>query len=156
MTTSMLMLGAAGWLLLTFGAAALGARFLPDEWYRRLKKPTWNPPNSVFGPVWTVLYLLMAAAAWLVWRRYGIAAAIVPLVFFVAQLILNAAWSWLFFGRHEVGRALIDLLVLWVVILITVILFWSRETLAGILLLPYLAWVSFAGVLNATVWKLNR
>ena len=156
MTTTVAIAGAVGWLILTFGAAAIGARFLPDEWYRGLKKPAWNPPNWVFGPVWTVLYLLMAAAAWLIWRKYEIAAAIVPLSFFVLQLALNAAWSWLFFGRHEPGAAFIDLLALWVVILVTIILFWAREPLAGILLLPYLAWVSFAGALNGTIWRLNQ
>ncbi len=151
-----LIAGAAGWLVLTFGAAAIGARFLPDAWYGGLKKPAWNPPNRVFAPVWTVLYLLMAAAAWLVWSKYGIAAAIVPLAFFVLQLVLNAAWTWLFFGRHEIAAALIDILALWVVILVTMVLFWMRQPLAGILLLPYLAWVSFAGVLNGTIWRLNR
>lgn len=156
MTTNVAIIGAVGWLVLTFGAAALGARFLPDEWYRGLKKPTWNPPNSVFGPVWTVLYLLIAAAAWLVWRRYGIAGAIVPLFVFVIQLLLNAAWTWLFFGRHQPQQAFIDILVLWVTILITLILFWRLEPLAGILLLPYLAWVSFAAVLNGTIWVKNR
>jgi benzodiazapine receptor len=148
--------GAVGWIVLTFAAAALGARFLPDEWYRGLKKPTWNPPNSVFAPVWTVLYLLMAAAAWLVWRRYGIGGALVPLILFVAQLLLNAAWTWLFFGRHRIFAALVDILVLWVTILATLISFWQLEPLAGILLIPYLAWVSFATLLTWTLWRMNR
>ncbi len=156
MTVSVAIAGAVGWLVLTFGAAAIGARSLPDEWYRGLKKPSWNPPNWIFGPVWTVLYIMMAAAAWLVWRRAGIAAAIVPLSFYVVQLALNAAWSWLFFGRHQIRAAFVDILVLWLAIAITVILFWPRESLAGMLLLPYLAWVSFAAVLNGTIWTLNR
>lgn len=156
MTTTVAILGAVGWLVLTFAAAALGARFLPDEWYRRLNKPAWNPPNSIFAPVWTMLYLLMAVAAWLVWRRYGISGALVPLLLFVAQLLLNAAWTWLFFGRHQIRAALIDIGVLWVTILATLVSFWKLEPLAGILLLPYLAWVSFATLLTWTIWRMNR
>lgn len=156
MTTTVAIIGAIGWLVLTFGAAALGARFLPDEWYRQLNKPTWNPPNSIFAPVWTVLYLLMAAAAWLVWRRYGINGALLPLILFIVQLLLNAAWTWLFFGLHRIRDALIDIIVLWLVIFTTLISFWSLEPLAGILLVPYLAWVSFAAVLTFTIWRLNR
>jgi tryptophan-rich sensory protein len=156
MTTTAAIIGAVGWLVLTFAAAALGARFLPDEWYRRLNKPAWNPPNSIFAPVWTVLYLLMAAAAWLVWRRYGIAGALLPLSLFVAQLLLNAAWTWLFFGLHRIREALLDIVILWVTILATSISFWTLEPLAGILLLPYLAWVSFATALTWTLWQVNR
>jgi translocator protein len=156
MTTTVAIIGAVGWLVLTFGAAALGARFLPDEWYRQLNKPTWNPPNSIFAPVWTVLYLLMAVAAWLVWRRYGINGALLPLTLFIVQLLLNAAWTWLFFGLHRIRDALIDIIVLWLVILTTLISFWRLEPLAGILLVPYLAWVSFATVLTMTIWRLNR
>lgn len=156
MTTAVEIIGAVGWLVLTFAAAALGARFLPDEWYRRLNKPAWNPPSSIFAPVWTILYLLMAAAAWLVWRRHGLGGALVPLILFVAQLLLNAGWTWLFFGRHRIRGALIDIAILWVAILTTLISFWRLEPLAGILLLPYLAWVSFAAVLNWTIWQMNR
>ena len=156
MTTTTAVIGAVGWLVLTFGAAAIGARFLPDAWYGRLKKPAWNPPNAIFAPVWTVLYFCMAAAAWLVWSRHGFRAALLPLSLFVLQLILNAAWTWLFFGLHRVGPALADILVLWVVILATLGTFWSLVPLAGFLLAPYLAWVSFAAVLNLTIWRLNR
>jgi translocator protein len=156
MTTMTAIIGAVGWLVVTFVAAAAGARFMPDQWYEGLTKPSWNPPNWVFGPVWTVLYLLMAVAAWLVWSQNGFAHAAVPLAFFLVQLGLNAIWSWLFFGRHQLLGALIDLIALWAAILITLILFWRGVMLAGILLVPYLAWVSFAGVLNATLWRLNR
>lgn len=156
MTTTVAAIGAAGWLALTFAAAWLGARFLPDEWYRGLNKPAWNPPNKIFAPVWTLLYLLMAIAAWLVWRRHGFAGAAVPLILYVIQLLLNAAWTWLFFGRHRVDAALADILVLWLVILATLISFWRLEPLASILLAPYLAWVSFAAVLTWTIWRLNR
>ena len=156
MTTTIQVLGAIGSLVITFGAAALGARFLPDEWYRQLKKPVWNPPNSIFAPVWTTLYLLMAVAAWLIWRRLGVAAALVPLVLFVTQLVLNSAWTWLFFGRHRIRDALIDIVILWFAILATLISFWRLEPIAGLLLLPYLLWVSFATALNGTIWRLNR
>jgi tryptophan-rich sensory protein len=156
MTNLTAIIGAAGWLILTFATASLGARFMPDEWYRRLKKPSWNPPNWIFAPVWTILYLLMAAAAWLVWRRYGFGGALFPLILFVVQLLLNAAWTWLFFGRHRIRGALIDIVVLWIAILVTLISFWGLEPLADILLLPYLAWVSFAAFLTWTIWQLNR
>ena len=156
MATFQLVIGAAVWLALTFGAAWLGARFRPGAWYRHLAKPTWNPPNSIFAPVWTVLYLLMAIAAWLVWKRAGVADALLPLTLFLVQLLLNAAWSWLFFGLHRPDAALIDIVVLWVLILATLLAFWSREPLAGVLLLPYLAWVSFATALNWAIWRMNR
>ncbi len=149
-------LGAIGWLALTFASAWLGSRFLPDEWYKQLPKPSWNPPNSIFAPVWTLLYVLMAVAAWLVWKKAGFVPALFPLGLFIAQLFLNAAWTWLFFGRHRPDLALIDILVLWVMLLITLISFWSREPLAGILLIPYLAWVSFATALNWAIWQKNR
>ena len=156
MTTLELILGAIVWLLLTFAAAALGARFLPDEWYRQLAKPTWTPPDAIFAPVWTILYLFMATAAWLVWKRHGVAGAVVPLALFLLQLALNAAWSWLFFGRRHPQAAFVDIVVLWAVILATLISFWPLEPLAGILLVPYLAWVSFATALNWTIWRMNR
>lgn len=149
-------LGAVGWLTVTFGAAWLGSRFLPDEWYKNLKKPAWNPPNKIFAPVWSVLYLLMAAAAWLVWRDYGFSLAFFPLILFLIQLLLNTAWTWTFFGLHRIGIALADIAVLWVFILATLTLFWQFVPLAGILLLAYLAWVSFAAILNLTIFKLNR
>ena len=156
MTTIESILGAIGWLALTAGAAWLGSRFLPDEWYKNLKKPVWNPPNKIFAPVWSVLYLFMAAAAWLVWRRYGFDLALFPLILFMAQLVLNAAWTWTFFGLHRPGTALTDIVILWVFILITLTLFWQFEPIAGALLIPYLAWVSFATYLNLTIWRMNR
>jgi translocator protein len=156
MTTTTSIIGAVGWLVLTFGAAAVGARFLPDEWYRQLNKPSWNPPNSIFAPVWTILYFLMATAAWLIWRRHGISAALVPFSLYILQLLLNTAWTWLFFGKHQIRGALIDIVALWIVILATLLSFWRLETLAGIFLVPYLAWVSFATILNWAIWQKNR
>jgi tryptophan-rich sensory protein len=148
-------LGAIGALVLTFGVAYVGSRFPVDDWYSALSKPSWNPPNWLFGPVWSVLYLLMAISVWLVWRKEGISGAILPLGIFLLQLVLNAVWSWLFFGLHEPLLAFIEILGLWVAITINIILFWKIYPLSGVLLLPYLAWVTFAAFLNYTLWRLN-
>ena len=148
-------LGAVGWFVLCYAAAGAGSLFSPGAWYQSLAKPVWNPPSWLFAPVWTLLYGMMAVAAWLVWRRYGFSGAILPLTAFVVQLVLNAAWSWLFFGLHRPGLAFAEIVLLWIAILATLVLFWRLERLAGILLVPYLAWVSFATVLNYTLWQLN-
>jgi translocator protein len=145
----------AGWLVLCFAAAAMGALFLPGEWYARLQKPSWNPPNWIFGPVWTALYTIMAIAAWLVWKRGGFAAQRKALSLFLLQLFFNALWSPLFFGLHLPGLAFLDLLLLWLVLLGTVVAFWKARPLTGAMLLPYLGWVSFAGALNLALWRLN-
>ena len=156
MTIIQSILGAIGWLLLTFGAAWVGSRFLPDEWYQNLKKPRWNPPNKIFAPVWTLLYLLMAAAAWLIWKNYDFSTAIFPLVLFIVQLFLNAAWTWIFFKLHRPGMALADILILLTVILAMLAIFRVFDPLAGALLLPYTAWVIFAAFLTWTIWRMNR
>ena len=148
-------LGLLGWLGVTFAAAWAGSRFMPGAWYAALSKPAWNPPNAIFAPVWSVLYGLMAVAAWLVWRRAGFSGAGAALGLFAVQLILNALWSYLFFGRHQPGLAFGDIVVLWVAILSVVLLFWRVDRVAGALLLPYLAWVGFAAYLNFTLWRLN-
>ena len=142
-------------LIVCFAAAFVGTRYLPDEWFKRLNKPSWNPPNWLFAPVWTLLYALMAIAAWRVWEQVGLNAALV-LALFVIQLVLNSAWTWIFFGLHRLDRAFVDIVVLWVLIAATLIGFWQVNPLAGLLLLPYLAWVSFASFLNLTIWRLNR
>ena len=149
-------LGAVGALVLTFGAAYVGSRFPVDEWYAALLKPSWNPPNWLFGPVWSVLYLLMAISVWLVWREEGLLGAIVPLSTFLLQLVLNAAWSWLFFGLHEPGVAFAGIVTLWVAIAVNIILFWRLKPISGILLIPYLLWVTFASALNYALWRLNQ
>src|SRR5512137_3024224 len=105
-------LALAGWLAVTFAAAAMGGFFLPGEWYARLQKPTWNPPNWIFGPVWSVLYTTMAIAAWLVWKRGGFAAQRQALSLFLLQLLFNALWSPCFFGLHRPGLAFADLVLL--------------------------------------------
>jgi len=144
-----------GWLVICFAASALGAFFMPGEWYARLNKPAWNPPGWVFGPVWTLLYAMMAAAAWLVWKQGGFAAQRRPLVLFLGQLSLNAAWSPLFFGLQEPGIAFAEIVILWLAIVGTIIAFYRVNRTAAGLLLPYLAWVTFAAVLNFTLWRLN-
>ncbi|MBC7235895.1 MAG: tryptophan-rich sensory protein [Chloroflexi bacterium] len=155
MNTPRSVLGAIVALLVTFGAAYVGSRFPVDEWYAALAKPSWNPPNWLFGPVWSVLYLLMAISAWLVWRQEGFSNAILPLGIFILQLVLNAAWSWLFFGLHRLSLAFAEIIALWLVILVNIVLFWRVNTVSGVLLLPYLIWVTFAAFLNYTLWRLN-
>lgn len=125
------------------------------DWYVGLEKPSWNPPNWVFGPVWTGLYIGMAIAAWLVWRRKGLADAWLPLLLFGLQLFLNAAWSALFFGMRSPGIALADILMLWIAILATIVAFRRVSNLSAALLVPYLAWVSFATALNWCIWRMN-
>lgn len=142
-------------LALCFGAAFFGAQFEPASWYADLDKPSWNPPSGVFAPVWTVLYLAMAIAAWLVWLRRGWRDGAVALTVFFVQLALNAAWSWIFFGLHRMGWAFVEIVTLEAAILVTAWLFWKVRPLAGALLLPYAAWVGFAATLNFTLWRMN-
>jgi tryptophan-rich sensory protein len=144
-----------GWLLLCFAAAAMGGLFMPGEWYAALKKPWWNPPGWIFGPVWTELYTMMAVAAWLVWKRGGFAAQRWRLTFFLVQLALNGLWTPLFFGLHRPGVAFVEILLLWLAIAATLTAFRRVSQAAAWLLAPYLAWVSFAAVLNFALWRLN-
>ena len=148
-------LGLCGWLLACFAAAAMGGLFMPDEWYAALKKPAWNPPGWIFGPVWTALYTMMAVAAWLVWRQGGWGSQRKPLRIFLEQLALNALWTPLFFGLHRPGLAFSEIVLLWLAIAATIAVFRPVSRVAAWLLAPYLAWVSFAAVLNFTLWRLN-
>ncbi|MEW6613437.1 MAG: TspO/MBR family protein [Pseudomonadota bacterium] len=148
-------LGLAGWLAVTFAAAGFGAQFSSPAWYESLQRPPWSPPSAVFGPVWTMLFLLMALAAWLVWRAHGFAGARMALSLYLLQLVFNAAWSWLFFGQRQIALGFWDIVLLWLLILATLLLFWRRRPLAGALLLPYLLWVGYAGALNFAIWRLN-
>ena len=142
-------------LILAFGAGFFGSQFEPGAWYAALAKPAWNPPGWLFGPVWALLYTAMAVAAWMVWKRRRELDVRRPLAFWGGQLVLNAMWSWLFFGRHQMGLALAEILTLLGLILVTCVLFWRIRPAAGMLLVPYIAWVTFASVLNATIWRLN-
>jgi len=138
---------------LTFGVAALGAQFLPGPWYEALAKPSWTPPNWLFGPVWTTLYVMIAAAAWLVWQARPHLDHVLGL--WAAQLVLNGAWSWLFFGLERPGLAALDIIALLVAIVATAVAFSRVSRVAALLLLPYLAWVGFASALNLAIWSLN-
>lgn len=146
-----------GWIAVCYVAAAIGAAasLQAGSFYAQLIRPDWAPPASVFGPVWTALYALMAVAAWLVWRLREIRLARPALILFVLQLISNSLWSWLFFGWHRGALAFLDVVLLWVLITMTLGLFWRIRPLAGALLIPYLAWVTFASALNYSIWKLN-
>ncbi|NIJ69982.1 TspO/MBR family protein [Xanthomonas sp. 60] len=146
-----------GWLLLCFAVAALGAvaSVSASSFYASLVQPRWAPPGSVFGPVWSVLYALMAVAAWRVWRRGGWRAQAGTLSIFLLQLALNGLWSWLFFAWHQGALAFLDIVVLWATLLLTVRLFWRADRLAAVLMLPYLAWITFAAALNWAVWQAN-
>ena len=145
----------AGWLILTYSASATAAFVSTGGWYAELAKPAWNPPGWIFGPVWTILYAMMAVAAWRVWRRGGWAVQKVALGLFVVQWALNALWTPLFFGLHQPGWALAEILVLLVAILASMRAFWRVDRTAGLLLLPYALWVTFATALNWTIWMMN-
>ncbi len=149
--------GLVAWLVITFLAAGIGslATMQAETFYTRLVLPSWAPPSAVFGPVWTVLYALMGIAAWLVWREGGFGAARTALTLFLLQLAVNALWSWLFFGWHLGALSFAFILLLWALIAATLVTFLRIRPLAGILLVPYLLWVSFASVLNYTIWQLN-
>ena len=145
-------------VVICFAAAGIGGAVTTpkiDHWYAILVKPSWNPPNWVFGPVWSIVYLSMAIAAWLVWRERGVAGAVAPLTLFGVQLVLNVLWPYLFFGLESPGIALVEVLLLWLAIAATMVAFWRRSKLAWLLFVPYLAWVSFASILNVTIWRLN-
>jgi len=148
-------LGLVLWVLAALAAGWIGSNFMPGEWYASLAKPSWNPPSSVFAPVWTTLYVLMGIAAWLVWREAGFSGARVALSLFAIQLLLNSLWSYLFFGLQKPMIAYIEIIVLWCAILATLVSFWRVRRSAGALLIPYLCWVSFAAALNYQLWRLN-
>ena len=136
--------------------AMIGTQFGPGAWYDHIAKPAWNPPNWVFGPVWTALYVLMAVAAWRVWRKPATQAVDDALFFYGVQLALNAIWSPMFFGLQNPLIALMDIVLLLAVAGVTTAMFWRIDRVAGMLFLPYAAWVAFATALNAAVWSLNR
>ncbi len=151
------LLGLLGWFLVTFIAAAIGSRasISASTFYAELVQPGWAPPSWLFGPVWTVLYTLIAIAAWLVWRSGGFQSQRVALSLFIVQLALNALWSWLFFVWNRGAMAFVEIIVLWLAIVMTLVTFWRVRPLAGVLFLPYHMLVSIAAVLNFALWKLN-
>lgn len=149
-------LGFLGWLALCFAAATTGMIFPTGEWYAQLQKPTWNPPNQIFPIMWTLLYLLMAFAAWRVWKIHGFQKARLALTLFLIQLALNTLWTPLFFGYHHMGLAFIDIVLMIIAVAVTIVSFKPKDKIASFMLIPYLAWISFASVLNLSLWKLNR
>jgi tryptophan-rich sensory protein len=154
--TGLSLLVLLGFLVFTLAVGFVGGQVTAPNiptWYAFLAKPSFNPPNWVFMPAWTTLYVLMAVAAWRVWRQTGWRST--ALALWLGQLALNFAWSFLFFDTHALGLAFFELVAMWFAILATLIAFGRIERLAGALLVPYLAWVSFAGVLNFWVWRLN-
>lgn len=153
MTDALVLLG---FLAAVVAVASTGAIFRPDAWYRSLRKPRWCPPDWLFGPAWTLLYAMIAVSGWLVWHEAGFAGAAGALGIYAVQLILNAAWSAIFFGLRRMDLALAELALLWLAILATIVAFASHHALAAWLLVPYLAWVSFAGALNAALLRANR
>jgi len=146
------------WLALCFGVAALGGRWTAREipgWYRTLVRPSFAPPNWVFAPMWTLLYALMAIAAWQTWTQAPSTIRTLALSLFLVQLALNLAWSWIFFRSHAIGPALGEVAVLWAAIGATTLAFTRVSPAAACLMLPYWAWVTFATILNAGFWRLN-
>lgn len=150
-------LGLLGWLALTGAAAAAGAFASADagSFYRKLARPDWAPPAWLFAPVWTLLYVLMSIAAWLVWRARGWRGAPAALGVYTAQLAANALWTWLFFRWHRGAWAFLEIALLWVLIVATMALFWRVRRVAVALLLPYAIWATFASALTYAVWALN-
>lgn len=145
-------------LLLCFVAAAIGAFAVTtsvNTWYPQLEKPAYAPPNQVFGPVWTALYLMIAFSGWLLWRGRSDADIGLPLALYAVQLALNAAWSVIFFGLRQPGFAAVEIILLFAAIALYAAVSWKISRPASLLMLPYLAWVGFASVLNITIWILN-
>ena len=146
----------AAWLSVAFVAAGIGAVASVNAaaFYAGLNRPSWAPPAWLFGPVWTLLYLLMGISVWLVWRQTGFTRWLPFCVFFL-QLGFNALWSWLFFYWHAGALAFVEILLLWLLILANILVFWEIVPVAALLLVPYMGWVSFAGLLAWTVWRAN-
>jgi len=150
-------LGLAGWLGVVFSAAAVGAAASVDagSFYAQLNRPAWAPPASVFGPVWSALYLLMGLAAWWVWRDRGAGRLRLASTLFILQLLANALWSWLFFAWRNGPVAFAEVLLLLALVAATMAVFWRISRFAGFLMLPYLVWVAFASALTWTLWQRN-
>jgi len=146
------------WIAVSFCAGLVGSRLTGPAvatWYGSINKPAWTPPSFLFGPVWSALYLMMGIAGWLIWRKAGLSGAPGAMALFALQLILNAAWSGIFFGMRRFDLAFAEIIILWALILATLIAFWRHDPKAGLLLLPYLAWVTYASALNFAIWRLN-
>jgi len=156
-TRSGQVMGLAGWIIIAFVAGAAGSLASAESgiFYGQLSRPDWAPPAWLFAPAWTVLYILMGISAWLVWRVRGLRPALAALSLFIIQLAVNALWTWIFFVWKQGAMAFVEILLLWVLILFTIIAFWRIRPLAAALMIPYLAWVTYASGLTFMVWRLN-
>lgn len=148
------------WTLMAFigicaVAASSGALFPPGRWYESLRKPSWRPPNWLFAPAWTVLYAMIAVSGWLVWTTAAPGERLLPMSVYGLQLVLNAIWSGIFFGMKRMKLALGEMALLWLSIAVNIAVFWPLHKMAALMLVPYLAWVSFAFMLNRALVKLN-
>lgn len=137
---------------IVFAMATTGALFRPGAWYQALAKPSWTPPSWLFGPVWMILYIMIAIAGWRVWLVGGMSAAIVV---WGINIIANGLWSYLMFGINRIDLAFYDIVVLWLTIVGFIVLAWPLDRTAALLFVPYLIWVSYASALNLTIWRIN-
>ncbi len=150
--------GLLAFLVICLGVSVAGGAATASSvgtWYQTLQKPPFNPPDGLFAPVWTALYIMMAVAGWRVWRAHGLRGARTAMTLFGVQLALNLAWSFVFFGYRLIGAAMLEITVLLVAIVATMILFWKHDRVAGMLFIPYAGWVGFATILNLALWRLN-
>lgn len=146
-------------ILVCLAVGGISGYFTSTEiptWYSTINKPSFNPPNWIFGPVWTTLYILMGISFWLIWKSdVSTEVKNKAMLFFAIQLVLNFFWSIIFFSFHQTGFAFIEIIVMWIFILLSILSFYPISKTAAYLLIPYLLWVSFASVLNFAIWKLN-
>ncbi len=145
-------------IVLILGIGSLGAVFTTSEiptWYAGLQKPSFNPPNYLFGPVWSVLYLLMGISFYLIWEQPAASIKSTAITLFIIQFALNFCWSIIFFKYHQLGWALVEIIAMWLFILLTIVWFAKLNKTAAWLLVPYISWVSFATLLNFALWRLN-
>lgn len=146
-------------LALPLGLGAIAGLYTADalpEWYETLNRPSFNPPNWIFGPVWTILYLLMGISLFLIWKQNAVKERNLAILFFFIQLVLNFCWSFIFFYFNMIGLALIEIILLWISIIIMIVLFFKIKPIIAYINIPYLLWVTFATVLNASYFLLNR
>ena len=142
-------------ILLAFLPGIFGSFFSPGEWYGNLLKPSFTPPGWLFGPVWTLLYIMIGIAGYFVWTVKDHSLQKSAFIIYAIQLFFNGIWSWIFFGLHKIDLALLVILILWIFIIFNIFYFYKIKKLSGYLLIPYLLWVSFASILNASIWSLN-
>ena len=144
-------IGLLFWLSLSALVGWFGSQFSADNWYIELTKPNWTPPGWIFGPVWTILYILMAVSAWLIWKIDSRNFKKLSIRIYLLKMICNGLWSYVFFGLHEIGWAFVNIIVLFILIIWVTILFYKERIIAGILLFPYIIWVGFASILNLKI-----